>query len=203
MTERWKTLSLAVLVVISIPAGWLVYHETRVPQNEAEVNERVFELQKEHRYAKAVQVCQAWMTDPRYDSSEDVFFFHQIAMIYFIKAYERPAFRNESIQASANNLEKSLEAFDKRKTQGIQLDLYEIGRVYEELGKLTSQSKCQYYERARAAYIRQLPMIEGESYTAYGHTTRLAPVRAEIARYLDSVKLDLSQARCPTEAENQ
>ncbi|HJZ65491.1 MAG TPA: hypothetical protein VKD70_14300 [Candidatus Acidoferrum sp.] len=196
MTERWKTLSLAVLVVISIAAGWLVYHETRVPQNEAEVNERVFELQKEHRYAKAVQVCQAWMTDPRYDSSEDVFFFHQIAMTYFIKAYERPAFRNESIQASANNLEKSLEAFDKRKTQGIQLDVYEIGRVYEELGKLTSQSN------ARAAYIRQLPMIEGESYTAYGHTTR-PPVWAEIARHLDSVKLDLSQARCPTEAENQ
>ncbi len=203
MTRPRKILSYAILAVLLIPVAWLAYQETRIPQNEAEVNKRIFELQKEHRYDKAVQVCRRWMLDPRYDSSQDVSFFQQIAMIYFMKAYERPASRRESIQASADNLEKALGAFDKKKPESIQLDLYEIGRVYEELGKLTTQSKCQYYERARTSYIRQLTMIEGESYTAYGHTTRLAPVRAEITRHLDAVKLELSRAGCPEEPEKQ
>jgi len=46
-------------------------------------------------------------------------------------------------------------------------------------------------------------MIEGESYTAYDHTTPLAPVRAEITKHLEATKLKLTQTGCAPESEKQ
>ena len=203
MTRHRKILSFTVLTLLFVPAAWLIYHETRVPQNEADVLKRQVELQREHRYDKAIQMLRDWMANPSYDSSQDYYYFEQLAMIYFMKAYERPRDRDESILASAANLRKAAEAFDKKKPDGVRLDLYEIGRTYEELGNLAGTNKCQYYENARGFYIRQLPMIEGESYTAYGHTTSLAPVRAEITKHLEATKLKLTRTGCTPESDKQ
>ena len=37
MTHHRKILSFTVLALLFVPAAWLIYHETRVPQNEADV----------------------------------------------------------------------------------------------------------------------------------------------------------------------
>ncbi len=190
-------------MAIAIPGAWLIYHETRVPQNQMEVLDRMIELQREHRYDKAIQLLRDWTANPSYDPTQNDYYFQQLAMIYFMKAYERPRDRDQAILPSAANLRKATEAFDKKKPAGIRLDLYEIGRTYEELGNLARTNKCQYYEDARASYIRQLPMIEGESYTAYDHTTPLAPVRAEITKHLEATKLKLTQTGCAPESEKQ
>jgi hypothetical protein len=44
----------------------------------------------------------------------------------------------------------------------------------------------------------QLPLIKGDSYTAYGHTTPLEPVRAEVGRHLAAVEQKSAKASCTT-----
>ena len=43
---------------------------------------------------------------------------------------------------------------------------------------------------------QQLPLIKGDSYTAYGHTTPLDPVRGEVNKHLDAVNEKSSKAGC-------
>jgi len=198
-----KVLFFLILLVSLALAGWLVYHETRVPQNETEVQNRVLELQKEGRYDKAVEVIRKWMSDNRRDPSHDESFLRDIAMTYFMKAWKNPTSRDASIQESALNLEKALELLEKNKPDGIQLDLYEIGRNYEELGNLSLKNKCQYYEKARSSYVRQLPVIAGESYSAYGKTFHLEPIRKEIRNHLEATETKLVQTGCPANPGTQ
>ena len=68
--------------------------------------------------------------------------------------------------------------------------------AYEILGDLSQKDKCQFYGKARSALDQQLPVIKGDSYTAYGKTVALEPLRAEIRKHLASVKEKSAQAGC-------
>src|SRR5580704_1720510 len=114
MTRPSKILLLALLILFVAFAAWLVYHETRIPQNQGEVLNRMIELQKEGRYDKAVQVVQNWMNDGRRDISHDGFMYGQIAMVYIMKAYKRPTARDQSVRRAEENLQKALSFFDGR-----------------------------------------------------------------------------------------
>jgi tetratricopeptide (TPR) repeat protein len=199
MSGSWKVLFLMFLVPIVALAAWLAYHETRTPQNENEVLRRMIELQREGRYDKAVQVVQNWMNDSRRDMSHDELLYQQIAMVYIAKAYKKRSSRDESVHLAEMNLEKSLNLFEKDAPKDNDPWLFEIGGAYELLGDTSDKDKCRLYEKASAALTRQLPLIKGDSYTAYGHTTPLEPVRAEIRKHLDALNEKSSKAGCPVQ----
>ena len=177
-------------------ASWMVYHETRIPQNEREVPNRMIELKEEARYDKAVQVVQTWMKDSGRDLSRDEFLYQQIAMVYIAKAYKKQTSRSESVHQANLNLESSLKRFDKEGPKQNDPWLFEIGGAYEILGDLSDKDKCQFYEESRQLFVRQLPLIIGDYDTSYGHTTPLEPVRREIRKHLDAVNEKLSKAGC-------
>src|SRR5882724_8095748 len=189
---------LAVLLLVCFGfAAWLIYHELRTPQNQGEVLNRMIELQRQHRYDKAVAVVQRWLTDPRRDVSHDGFMHGQIAFVYIAKAYKRPASRDESLHESERNLEMERELIAKAPVD-LQIDLFQIGGSYEILGDLSNKDKCRYYDAARKDLQRQLPLIQAESYTAYGKTILLEPLRQEVKKHLDAVNDKSSKAGCPS-----
>jgi hypothetical protein len=156
----------------------------------------MIELQREGRHDKAVQVVDTWMNDSRRDVSHDGLLYHQIAMVYIVKAYKKPATRVESVHQSELNLQKALGLYDKKKPQDIDIELFGIGGAYEILGDISDKDKCRFYEIAIRAFERQLPLIKGDSYTAYGKTVPLEPVRGDIMKHLDGVNEKYSTAGC-------
>jgi tetratricopeptide (TPR) repeat protein len=190
-----------VLLIFLLPmfvaaAAWVIYHETRIPQNEKEALNRMIELQQEGRYDKAAKVMQTWMGNNRRDVSHDGFLYGQIAIVWLQKAYARRGSRDESIGRAEENLQKQLRLYEGQKHDDLSLDLFEIGRGYEVMADISDREKCRLYGKARELFERQLPLIKGDSYTAYGHTTELEPVRHDVKNHLDGVSDKLSKASC-------
>jgi tetratricopeptide (TPR) repeat protein len=196
MPRSLKIVLLALALFFLILASWVAYHETRVPQNQTEVLNRMIELQREGRYDKAVEVVENWMKDERRDTTHDDSMYGQIAMVYIMKAYKRPGARAESLARAEENLEKELDLFDKENHGELSVDLFEIGGAYEVLGDLSDRAKCHFYEKARQALERQLLLIRGGSYTAYGKTIPLEPMRQEVAEHLNTAGEKSSKAGC-------
>ena len=157
---------------------------------------RMVQLQKSGHYDDAVRVVQDWMNHDRKDVSHDDFLHQQIAMVYISKAWYRQSSRDESIQSAASHLEKALNLYDSKQPEGLDSMLSGIGGGYEILGDLSTKDKCQFYRKARAAFERQVPLIKGDSYTAYGTTMPLEPFRVEVRKRLASVAEKLTQAGC-------
>jgi len=178
--------------------AWLAYHETRVPQNQGDVLNRMMELQKEGRYDKAVQVVQSWI-----DVSHDGLMYEQIAFVYIAKAYKKPANRDESIRRAEESLQKALSSFDRKSQNELSLEPLEIGGAHEILADISDKNKCRWYEKARELFVRQLPMIQGDSYTAYGLTTRPEPVRSDVRRHFDAVNGKSSKDGCQANSEHR
>jgi tetratricopeptide (TPR) repeat protein len=196
MARFSKIICFALVVACVIFGAWLTYHETRTPQNQREVLDRMIELGKERRYDKAVQVVQKWMNDSRRDSSHDGFLYQQIALVYIQKAYKKPASRAGSVRGAEANLQKALDFFDKKTPEDLDLDLFGIGATYQMLGSLSDGDKCRYFEKARQLFLRQMPLIKGDSYTAYGTTIPLEPLRDDIKKHLDEINEKSTQASC-------
>jgi len=194
-------LSILLVLVFVAAAALVIYHETRVPQNEREALNRMIELQEEGRYDKAAQTMQTWMGDSKRDTSHDGFMYGQIAFVYIAKAYKRPAMKDESVRRAEENLQKALTFYEEHPQDGLTLEPFEIGGSYEILGDLSEKDKCRLYEKAHGLLVRQLPLIKGDAYTAYGHTTQLAPVRNDVRKHLASVIGKSSKAGCPAYSE--
>jgi len=159
----------------------------------------VYELQKAGRYDQAVKVLQTWMNDSRRDISKDDFLYQEIALTYIAKAYKKPATKDESVQRAELNLEKALISYAEHEPKDIDIELFEIGGSYALLGDLSDKEKCRFYDKAKESFVRQLPLIKGDSYTAYGHTFNLERIRVDIKKHLDSVNEKYSKAGCPAE----
>ncbi|HMD10182.1 MAG TPA: hypothetical protein VKH63_21800 [Candidatus Acidoferrum sp.] len=157
----------------------------------------MIELQKQGRYDGAVRVVQNWMNDGTRNISHDEILYQQIAMIYIARAYKKSESRNESAHLAELNLGRSLDLFDKQESKDNDPWLIEIGGAYEVLGDISDKDKCRLYEKARDLYLEQLPLIKGTSFTAYGYTAQLEPVRTEVRKHLDATKIKLSAAGCP------
>ena len=181
--------------------AWIIYHETRIPQNEKEALNRLIELQEEGRYDKAAQTMQTWMGDSRRDTSRDGFMYGQIAFVYIAKAYRRPGTRDDSVRRAEENLQKALAFYEEHPQGDLTLEPFEIGGSYEILGDLSEKDKCRLYEKAHGLLVQQLPLIKGDSYTAYEHTTPLEPVRGEIKKHLNAVKEKSSKVGCQANSQ--
>ncbi len=199
MNRTWKITLVVLLIACLISAAWLAFYKKPNPQNQSEVSKRVFELQKAGRYDQAVMVLQTWMNDSRRDISKDDYLYQEIALTYIMKAYKKPATKDESVHQAELNLEKALVAYAEHEPKDIDIELFEIGGAYAVLGDLADNERCQFCDKAKESFARQLPLIQGDSYTAYGHTFNLERVRADIKRHLESVNEKYSKAGCQTE----
>lgn len=169
---------------------------TKPPRNEEEVWERAYRLQQWGRYDAAAGVIQNWMDQGKGDVSRNEFLHFEIAMIYLTKASKRPWTRGESLHNAALHLEQALSIHNSVQPRDMDIMLFEIGGAYEILGDLSEREKCNSYEKAAAALERQLPLIRGDSYTAYGKTLPLEPVRTDVRKHIKSVSEKLNQAGC-------
>jgi hypothetical protein len=158
--------------------------------------ERALGLQKWGRYDVAARVIQDWMTPGKGDVSRNDFLHFEIAMIYLTKASKRRWTREESLHNAALHLEQALSIHDSMQPKDMDVMLFEIGGAYEILGDFSEREKCETYEKAKAALERQLPLLQGDSYTAYGKTTPLEPARADVRKHIKSVGEKLIRARC-------
>jgi tetratricopeptide (TPR) repeat protein len=201
MSRTWKIILFALLIACLISAAWLVFSKKPNPQNESEVSKRVYELQKAGRYDQALMVLQTWMNDSRRDISKDDYLYQEIAMVYIAKTYKKAATRDESVHQAKMNLEKALASYDKHEPKDIDIELFEIGGAYAVLGDISEKEKCLFYSKAKESFARQLPLIKGDSYTAYGHTFNLERVRADIKKHLDGVNEKYSKAGCQATEE--
>lgn len=156
------------------------------------------ELQESGRYDDAVRVVQDWMSKDQKDVSQNDFLHLQIAMVYLIKAYHKQSARKESLHNADSHLEQALSIFNSKQPQDLETTLLGIGGAYEVLADLSEKDKCQFYEKARVSFERQLPLIRGDSFTAYGTTVPLEPVRNETRKQLKSVGEKLTEAGCST-----
>ena len=204
MTYPRKFLLLATALILLIIAGWLAYVRIHVPKSESEALNWAIELQKVGRYDKGVEILESWMKGSNRDTSHDGFLYHQIALIYIVKAHSKPTTRDQSISKAELNLEKSLGFLNNKKNENIGLDsmvLEGVGGAYQALGDMTDRDKCGFYKKARQAFVRDLPLIQGDSYTAYGSNVPLEPARVEIGKQLDSVNEKFSKAGCQANSQ--
>jgi hypothetical protein len=198
MSRRGKVALAALLLMGIVIAAWFLFlsREMRSPEDQNQALNRMIELQKWGFYDRAAKVVRTWMNDSRRDASHDDFLYFEIAMVYIAKAYKMPAARDESIHQAELNLEGALRVYDQAAPKDIDVMLFEIGGGYELLGDASPREKCRLYEKAREVLLRQLPLIKGDAYAAYGHTTRLEPVRADIRKHLNAVNEKYLKAGC-------
>jgi hypothetical protein len=196
MIIPWKFLLLVVVAACLVVAAWFVFRQRHTPKSASEALNWAIELQQAGRYDKAVQTLQMWMKGPNRDTSRDGFLYQQIAMIYIVKAYKKPKTKDDSIRQSELNLIEAQRLFDQQQVGDNDSSLFGIGGAYELLGDMSDKDKCRLYEIGRQALERQLPLIRGDSYTAYGKTFPLEPLRADIRKHLDAVNKKSSTAGC-------
>jgi hypothetical protein len=197
MTMPLKFLVLVLVAACLVLTAWFVFRERYTPKKGSEALNWAMELQQAGRYDKAAQVLQTWMKGPSRDTSHDGFLYQQIAMIYIAKAYKKPKTRNDSIRQSELNLIEAQRLFDQQQVRDNDSSLYGIGGAYEILGDMSDKDKCRLYEIGRHTLERQLRLVVGDSFNAYGKTVPLEPLRAEIRKHLGSVNKKFSTAGCP------
>jgi hypothetical protein len=166
------------------------------PRSRGEAVSRMVQLQESGHYDEAVRVVQDWMSRDKKDPSHDDFLHLQIAIVYTVKAYHKQSTRDESLRKAASHLEQALTLYDSKQPGDVDDMLLGIGVGYEVIGDLSEKQKCEFYGKARAAYERQLPLIKGDSYTAYGTTVPLEPLRTEVRKHLTSVEEKFTHAGC-------
>jgi hypothetical protein len=140
------------------------------------------------RYDDAIKVAQDWMERHPDDSLYD-----QIAIIYLKKASKDSSHRDEWVGQAVANFQKDLEV---HKMATVDIELYEVGRGFESAGDLSTHDSCLYYGRAVKAFEDEVQFIQGDSYTAYGSTAPLAPVRQGNQEALERVKSKFDKAGC-------
>lgn len=94
----------------------------------------------------------------------------------------------------SKNFEKALGIYDEKPPVQLDIQLFEIGGALEILGDASGRDKCHFYERAKTAFDRQLPLIQGDSYTAYGKTIPLEGVSTEIRKHINETKRKCAEA---------
>src|SRR5208282_754116 len=142
-------------------------------------------LNQQGRYDQAIAVAQDWMQKHTKDTSHNWEFFGQIAATYVVKASTDPAHKEEWLQQAVAYYDKDLSVRPRR---DVDIELFEAGRGFEIAGDLSTANRCLYYGRAVKAFEEEMPFIQGDSYTAYGKTVPLEPIRQENEKALEGVK---------------
>lgn len=168
----------------------------RVPTNEPSANPVITKAASEMtRYAqkgdyeKAVQIGLAAARE-----APDPVIYQQIAMMYLMRAHKQPAARDSWLREAVLYANKSCET--ESHSSGDFLNLYEAGRILEDAGDLSSAGRCEYYRDAVKRLTDQAPLLEGDSFAAFGYRHHLAPMRNENQKALTRVKGKFVDAGC-------
>ena len=188
MREAFRQ-TVALLSLLSI----LAFAGCRVsaPENGSDAITLMTKYNEQGRQDDAISVAQDWLRKHPNDPSHGARFYEQIALIYLTKASKDSAHREEWVRQAVTYYDRDLSVHQR---EDLDLELYLVGRGFEAAGDLSSQNSCLYYERAVKDFEDEVPFIQGESYTAYGKTTQLAPVRQENEKALERVKAKFARA---------
>lgn len=162
--------------------------KAKTPEKLSDAMTLIVNYNQQGRYDDAIKVAQDWMERHPEDSLYD-----QVAICYLAKASRDRSHKDQWIQQAVANYEKDLSAHKKG---AVDVELYEVGRGFEFAGDLSTRDSCLYYGRAVKAFEEEVQFIQGDSYTAYGHTTPLAPVRRDNEKALERVKSKFDKAGC-------
>jgi len=145
------------------------------------------------RHDDAIRVAQDWLKKHPEDPLHGATFYEQIAITYLMKASKDSARKDEWIQQAVTYYDKDLSVHQKK---DVDIELYSVGRGFEAAGDLSTRDSCLYYRRAVTAFEQEAPFIQGDTFTAYGKTIPLAPVRKENEQALERVKVKFTKANC-------
>lgn len=176
------------LSILLLLACLLASCKVRTPENVQNAMSLIANYSQRGRHDDAIKVAQDWMARHPEDSLYD-----QLAILYLAKASKDTVHRDQWIQQAVAYYEKDLLAHKKGP---VDVELYEVGRGFEYAGDLSTHDSCLYYGRAVKAFEEEVQFIQGDSYTAYGHTTPLAPVRQDNEKALERAKSKLDKAGC-------
>jgi tetratricopeptide (TPR) repeat protein len=167
----------------------------RVPTNEPRANPALGKAATEMtRYAQQgdyQRAVQIGLTAAR--EAPDPWIYQQIAMVYLMRAHKQPASRDNWLREAVVYANKSCETGSHSAGD---LNLYEAGRVLEDAGDLSSAERCDYYRDAVKKLTDQAPLLEGDSFAAFGYRHPLAPLRNENQKALTRVKGKFVDAGC-------
>jgi hypothetical protein len=145
------------------------------------------------RHDDAITVAQDWLKKHPDDTSHEATFYEQIAIAYLMKASKDAAHKDDWIHEAVTYYDKYLSV---HQTRDGDIALYSAGRGFEMAGDLSTRDGCLYYGRAVKAFEQEVPFIQGDSFTAYGKTIPLAPVRNENEQALGRVRAKFTKAGC-------
>lgn len=197
MTLIWKTLFLSLLAATLLSLAWVLYFPKPAPRSQEEALSRMIALERDGRYDQAVKTVQGWLQDSRRDVSHDGLLYEQISTVYINEAYKKPESGEDSVHQAELNFERALTLRDQQRADDLGLDLFEIGGGYELMGDLPITDKCECYKKAQKLFEQQLPLIQADTYRAFGKTYSLNPLRADVNKHLIAVRQKLSSSGCP------
>jgi tetratricopeptide (TPR) repeat protein len=181
------------LALLSLLVIILVGCHASLPAEGSDAISLMTTLDQRGRYDEAIRVAQAWMKKHPEDSAHNWAFYDQIAITYLMKASKDPGQREYWVHQAVDYYDKALLAHQKT---DVDITLYETGRGFETAGDLSTTNRCLYYGRAVKAFEEEIPFIQGDSYTAYGKTIPLEPVRQQDEKALEAVKVKFAKAGC-------
>jgi hypothetical protein len=180
------------LVVISFFAIVLLGDcHANTPEKASDAISLMTKYNQRGRHDDAIRVAQDWLK--RHPEDSGATFYEQIALTYLMKASKDSTHKDEWIQQAVTYYDKELSVHQKRE---VDVELYGVGRGFETAGDLSTRDGCLYYGRALKAFEQEASYIHGDSFTAYGKTIPLAPVRKENEQALERVKVKFMTANC-------
>jgi len=171
-----------------IVACALVACKAKTPEKLNDALTLIVDYSREGRYDDAIRVAQDWMARHPEDSLYD-----QVAIIYLSKASKDSAHKDQWAEQAVANFERDLQTHKKG---AVDIELYYVGLGFERAADLSTHDSCSYYGRAVKAFEDEVQFIQGDSYTAYGSTAPLAPVRQGNEKALERVKSKFDKAGC-------
>jgi tetratricopeptide (TPR) repeat protein len=149
---------------------------------------------KQGKYDDAIRVAHEWLKSHPEDASWDGgTFYDQMGLIYLVRASKDPARKDEWIKQAIASFDKNL-SINQPKDIGV--ELFVVGRGFEEAGDLSTTDSCLYYEQAIKAFAELEPAIQGDTYNASGTAIPLEPLRRDTERVRERVRTKLTKAGC-------
>jgi hypothetical protein len=186
---RWAGLTVASLITVLVLVGC----RSSVPKGASEAITLMTKYNEQGRHDDAIRLAQEWLKEHSDDASHAGLFYEQIALTYLTKASKETAHKDEWIQQAVAYYDKDLSV---HQMTDVDIEHNIVGRGFEVAGDLSTTNGCVYYGRAVMELEEESSFIQGDSYTAYGKTIALAPIRQENEKALERVRMKVAKGGC-------
>ena len=183
----------AAALFLFVPTMMLAGCRISAPEDPNQAMAQMVKYGQKGKPEVAIKVAEDWLSKHPNETAHKSALYEQMAITYLIWASKDNARREELVGNAAIYYEREIL---ERQERPVDLTFYNAGRGFENAGDLSTVNRCVYYGRAVRAFEKEAPYIQGESYTAYGKTIPLAPVRGENEKSLERVKSKYETAGC-------